>query len=116
MADTLGSKIRELRDEHDLSLREFAKKLGGISAAHLSDIELGRRFPSEGLLEKMASVLDISIERLRALDNRAPVDALRRLTLADPTFGLALRTLVDKEITYEDIMGLARNKKDRENP
>src|SRR5437588_601706 len=39
MTKTLGERIRELRAEKDLSLREFAKKLGGLSAAFLSEIE-----------------------------------------------------------------------------
>ena len=42
----LGQRIRELRGKKDLSLRELAKKLD-VSAAFLSDIELGRRYPSE---------------------------------------------------------------------
>lgn len=38
---TLGQRIRELRETKDLSLREFAKQLGDLSAAFLSDVELG---------------------------------------------------------------------------
>lgn len=45
MVKTLGQRIRELRERDDLSLREFARKLG-VSAAFLSDVELGRRHPS----------------------------------------------------------------------
>jgi transcriptional regulator with XRE-family HTH domain len=40
--NSLGQRIRELRDKADLSLRELAKKIG-ISSPFLSDIELGRR-------------------------------------------------------------------------
>jgi transcriptional regulator with XRE-family HTH domain len=87
---TLGERIRELREEHDLSLREFAKKLGGLSAAFLSDIELGRRYPSDKVLVDMARVLKTTVEDLRKYDTRPPVDDLKRLITANPAYGLAL--------------------------
>jgi hypothetical protein len=34
---TLGDRIGELREQKDLSLREFAKKIGDLSAAFLSE-------------------------------------------------------------------------------
>lgn len=110
---TLGEKLRELREKKDISLREFAKKLDGASAAHVSDIELGNRYPSDGLLKKIASLLDISVEDLQKFDNRAPVDELKRLAQADPAFGFALRTLVDKKVTSEDILKLTEKMPDR---
>jgi transcriptional regulator with XRE-family HTH domain len=116
MVTTLGSRIRELREQLDLSLREFAKKLGGISAAHISDIELGRRFPSDSLLQKMAALLRVSVDELRRYDARPPVEELKRLAFEDPAFGFALRKLVDKEVTSDDIMKLTRGKRDREKP
>lgn len=113
MDTTLGEKIRELRENKDISLREFAKKLGDVSAAHISDIELGRRYPSDSLLLKIAALLDVSIEELQRYDNRAPVDEIKRLVQSDPAFGFAFRTLVDKKISPEDIMKLAENKPER---
>ena len=44
MMKTLGERIRELREERDLSLRELAGKIG-VSAAFMSDVELNRRYP-----------------------------------------------------------------------
>jgi transcriptional regulator with XRE-family HTH domain len=55
---SLGQRLHELRDSADLSLRELAKKVG-ISGPFLSDIELGRRFPSEEILAKLASALNM---------------------------------------------------------
>lgn len=109
----LGEKIRELREGKDISLREFAKKLGEVSAAHISDIELGRRYPSDPLLLKIAALLDVSVEELQRYDNRAPVDEIKRLVQSDPAYGFAFRTLVDKKISPEEIMKLAENKPDR---
>lgn len=114
MKKLLGQRIRELREEKDLSLREFAKKLDGISAAHISDIELGRRYPSEELLKKIARELGTPIEDLRSYDHRPPMEHLKRMSESDPTFGFALRKLVDKQITAEDILKLAQKKPDRE--
>lgn len=110
---TLGEKIRELREGKDISLREFAKKLGEVSAAHISDIELGRRYPSDPLFLKIAALLDVSVEELQRYDNRAPVDEIKRLVQSDPAYGFAFRTLVDKKISPEEIMKLAENKPDR---
>lgn len=40
--ETFGKSLRNLREDTDISLREMAKVLG-VSAAFLSDCELGRR-------------------------------------------------------------------------
>lgn len=111
---TLGSKIRALREDKDISLREFAKQLGGVSAAHISDVELGRRYPSDALLRKIAQLLTVSVDELTKHDSRAPVEDMKRLTEIDPAFGFALRKLVEKNITAEDILKLTQNKPKRE--
>src|SRR5713226_9594675 len=96
---TLGERIRELRDQCDLSLREFAKKLGGLSAAFLSDVELGRRYPSDKILADMARGLGTTLEELRRYDTRPPLEELKRLTTENPAYGLAFRKVIDKNIT-----------------
>lgn len=112
MTKTLGHRIRELREEADFSLRELADKLS-ISAAHLSDIELGRRFPSDDLLKRIAKELKQPIEELHGFDQRPPMEDLKRMSNSDPVFGFALRKLVDKEITGEDLIKFADKKPDR---
>jgi transcriptional regulator with XRE-family HTH domain len=107
---TLGQKIRELREEKDLSLRELARKLG-VTAAFLSDIELGRRYPSDKVLSDMAKELGTSLENLRSHDTRAPVDDLRRLASSNPLYGIAFRKVIDKGITPEQLLRLADKKK-----
>lgn len=114
MKQTLGQKLRELRDGRDLALRESARKLGGISAAHLSDIELGRRFPSAELLQQIARLYGVTVEELREYDTRAPVDELRRLAQEDPAWGFALRTIVEKQVSPEDIRSMTESKPDRD--
>ena len=104
---SLGQRLHELRDKADLSLRELSKKVG-ISGPFLSDIELGRRFPSEEILAKLASALNVSLEELKQYDNREPIADLKRLMDSNPKLGFAFRTAVEKvksgELTAEDII------------
>jgi transcriptional regulator with XRE-family HTH domain len=105
----IGPYIRKRRDELDLSLREFAKKLD-CSPAFISDIELGRRHPSEEVLAEMARVLKVKVEELRAMDVRAPIDDIKRITLDDPTFALAFRSVIDKKITADELLEFVKKK------
>jgi transcriptional regulator with XRE-family HTH domain len=114
MEKPLGARIRELRQMKDISLREFAKKLGNMSAAHISDIELGRRYPSEDLLGKISVLLNEPIEDLRCYDPRVPVEELKKLAVLEPAFGFALRKLANKKISPDEILRLAENKPPRE--
>ena len=102
---TLGERMRELRLERDFSLREFARDLD-VSAAFLSDIELGRRYPSDELLGTIARKLRTPVEELRALDHRASIDELRRRATVDPQYAFALRKMVEKNLTPNEILDL----------
>jgi len=113
MTLTLGMRIRQLREEHDLSLRELAKKTGDVSAAHLLDIELGRRFPSPALLRKIAATLRVEVEELEQLDTRAPVEELKRRAAADPAFGFALRQLGN--MSSQEIIDLLEKREAKKN-
>jgi len=110
---TFGQRIRELREVQDLSLREFARKLGDLSAAFISDIELGRRFPSDKVLEKMAHILKVTPGELRNYDPRPSIEELKRLATSNPTYGFALRKVAEGEITAEDLMNLAKKKQQK---
>ena len=113
--EALGPFMRKRRDELDLSLREFAKRLD-CSAAFVSDIELGRRHPSEKVLAEIARVLDVKLETLQAMDVRAPIEEIKRLTQDDPRFALAFRTMIDKKVTAEELLMLANQKRHEGNP
>ena len=107
---TLGDRIRELREQRGMSLRELAKQLH-VSAAFLSDMELARRYPSDNVLTKMASILEVSSEDLRAYDTRPPVEAIKRLASTDPQYGIALRQVVERKITAQELMEFLENKR-----
>jgi transcriptional regulator with XRE-family HTH domain len=115
MNKTLGQRIRELREELDLSLREMAEKIDA-APAHVSDIELGRRNPSEALLAKIAHILRVTIEELRQYDTRLPGDELKKIIEQDPAYGFALRKLAEKNVSAEDILKWAEHKPKREEP
>ena len=107
--------MRRRRDELDLSLREFARRLN-CSAAFISDIELGRRYPSEKVLGEIARVLDVKLEELQAMDVRAPIEDIKRLTQNDPRFALAFRTMIDKKVSADELLNLANRKKGEKHP
>ena len=93
--ETFGSTLRKLREEKDISLRELAKRIG-VSGAFLSDIELGRRFPSADKLELIAKEIGVSIEDLKKYDFRDEAEAIRNMMFADPAAGLAFRTITNQ--------------------
>ena len=108
--------MRKRRDELDLSLRELAKKLD-CSPAFISDIELGRRHPSEKVLSEIAKILKVKVEDLRKMDVRAPIDDIKRVTQHDPAFALAFRTVIDKvndkKVSAEDLLEWLKKKDER---
>jgi len=107
MMKTLGERIRELREEKDLSLRESAKKLN-VSAAFLSDIELGRRFPSDDVLARIAKLLGESVDKLKSYDTRPPMEELKRMTASNPLMGVALRRVVEKNVDATQLIDLLK--------
>ena len=92
---SFGDVLRELRDKANLSLRELARKVGA-SAPFLSDVELGRRYPSDELLAKLAESLRVSVEELKKYDHRESLSDLKRLIEKNPSLGFAFRTAVDE--------------------
>ena len=83
-----GHEIKRLRVKANISLREFARELGH-SAAFQSDIEHGRRFPSESVLQKM-------VKRLGSAEANA------RLIAAAPELLAALVALQNTEFETVD--------------
>lgn len=106
---TLGEQIRDLREKKDLSLREFAGKLD-LSPAFVSDVELGRRYPSDEVLAKMAKLLGAVLENLKSFDTRPTGEKLKKLASSDPAWGFAFRSVLDKGMTPEELLRLIEKK------
>ncbi|MGA8810708.1 MAG: helix-turn-helix transcriptional regulator [Thermoanaerobaculia bacterium] len=102
---TLGERIKELRDKADLSLRDLGKEAGGLSPVFLSDIELGRRFPSEEALTQIARALKTTLADLRQYDTRPPIEEMKRRTAENPALGVAFRRIM--ELPQEELLKIA---------
>lgn len=104
---TLGSFIKSKRQEKKLSIRQLAEAVKEekktdtpFSPGFLSEIENGRRFPSDILFSILAKVLGVDETTLRSFDQRMPSDELKELQQINPQFGFAFRRAV--EIIRED--------------
>ena len=121
---TLGLFIRDKRMALRISLRAFAEMLSTLlaqdapetdnsgetkfSAGFLSDIENGRRFPSDRVLSAIAQALKGPEQELREKDQRMPTDDLQRLQALNPQFGFAFRRAVDyinrRNLSPQDVL------------
>ena len=109
---TLGERIRELREERDLSLRELATKIN-VSAAFMSDVELGRRHPSDKHMAAVAKALRTSLEDLQQFDTRPPLREFRRATLSNPEYGFAFRQMLDRKISPKQLLEFIRQQDEK---
>ncbi len=64
MKATFGEYIRQLRTDKGLTLTQLAFQLN-LDSANLSKIENGKREFDEKRLDKLATVFDLDIERLK---------------------------------------------------
>lgn len=103
----LGQYIRELRDKKDLSLRELAKKVS-CSAAFLSDIELGRRYPSDELLSKISKELGIKKSELEKYDIREDIQDFKKISQIDAKYAFAFRQVVNKKIDPDKLIKILK--------
>jgi len=88
----LGSRIRELRSQRDMTLKELSAK-AAVSVSHLSEIERARTQPTADKLARIAASLGVSVTAItggieEASDNQMPA-GLEELQ-ADPTLGAGL--------------------------
>jgi transcriptional regulator with XRE-family HTH domain len=61
--ESVGSRLRRLREERGLSLNELSRR-SGVSAAHLSEIERSLSTPSLKTLDKLAQMIDVPTSQL----------------------------------------------------
>lgn len=94
-AKTLGEFVRSKRDELDISLRELARQLG-ITPPFLSDIELGKRYPSEPVMVKLAEFFKMPVDDLKLFDHRESLSDLKRLLEQNSNLNVAFRTALEE--------------------
>lgn len=87
---TIGQFIREKRTARGLSLRGLALQ-AGITPPFLSDIERGRRFPSDKSRGKLAPLLGVEKNQLDQFDYRKDLPAMVELMQNYPDVQQAFR-------------------------
>ena len=92
---SLGERLRELRIAAGISLRKLAEAVGK-SPPFISDVELGRRFPSDEVLGSIAQVLGADFADLKKYDHRESISILKQLAQKNPSWGVALRTAAER--------------------
>ncbi|MFF2952879.1 helix-turn-helix domain-containing protein [Kitasatospora sp. NPDC057965] len=78
--EEFGTALRRLRLERGLSMRALAQRLGYSAHSVFSDIEAGRRIPSESLTGSYEECFGLPPGTLLPLRRRALADRARRLT------------------------------------
>lgn len=66
---SLGSRIRDRRQQLGLTVRGFAARIG-VAPPFVTDIEADRRRPGPEVLDKIAETLGIPLAELQELDPR----------------------------------------------
>ena len=75
----VGRRIRQLRQQHGLSLRQIAGP--GCSPGYLSRVERGQRVPSVSVMADLAEKLGVTLEDLGGRDIRTRIPESRLLDL-----------------------------------
>jgi transcriptional regulator with XRE-family HTH domain len=76
----ISAKLRELRKNNNLTLKELSQK-SGISVSFISDIENSRRNPSIETLKVLAKALGVSPDEFLKENNieEKPIDKINKL-------------------------------------
>jgi len=59
-----GEKLRALRKQRGMTLRELAEALGFATHGYVGDLESGRRKPSLDLAVKVADLFEVPLDQL----------------------------------------------------
>ncbi len=109
--EKLGERIKRVRQERQLGLRELAGKLG-ISATYLSRIETCQEAspPAEKVIRNLADLLQDNFDELMQLAGRVP-EEVEDLIKGDPDMPAFLRTARDKNVSGADLMKMLKKRK-----
>jgi transcriptional regulator with XRE-family HTH domain len=94
--ETFGDRVRTARARKHLTLRDAAEQIGR-SASFLSDIEHGRRMPSEDVLQDLAQLLELDPDDLMASSGRLPTEVAEYLKTT-PDAARLFRTLSSRGV------------------
>jgi len=74
--ETLGARVKSLREAMDLSLRDLSER-SGVSAPMLSQVERGDTSPTLAVAQKIAAGLDLTLSQLLRLDEDRHIVVVR---------------------------------------
>jgi transcriptional regulator with XRE-family HTH domain len=74
--ETLGARLRALREGMDLSLRDLSER-SGVSAPMLSQVERGETSPTLQVAQRIARGLDLRLSQLLRLEETGAVSIVR---------------------------------------
>jgi len=74
--ESLGARVRALREAMDLSLRDLAER-SGVSAPMLSQVERGETSPTLRIARRIAAGLELRLSQLLRLDEDGAVTIVR---------------------------------------
>src|ERR1700758_4404186 len=75
--ESLGARVRALREAMDLSLRDLSDR-SGVSAPMLSQVERGETSPTLQVARRIAAGLELRLSQLLRLDEEGAVTIVRR--------------------------------------
>jgi transcriptional regulator with XRE-family HTH domain len=90
----IGKRVRELRNENGMSLRELGK-LAGVTASFLSQVENDQVSPSLSSLQSIATALNVPMFSLlndTPSGNVVRADEARRITFEEPNISYDILT------------------------
>ena len=62
--ERFGEKLRTLRKQHHLTLKELTSRLGYMAHSHISQIESGKKKPTVEFVIKVSNLFSISTDQL----------------------------------------------------
>ena len=80
----------------------------------MSDVELGRRYPSDKHLLAVARFLGTALEDIQQFDTRPPFREFRRATLEEPEYGFAFRQMIDKRISSRELLDFIKQRDEQQ--
>lgn len=101
-----GLRLKQLREKHNLSQSQVAKRLG-ITRAAISSYENNISLPSVNVLAELALLYRVSTDYLLGLDNRTTI-VLERLT---PRQSAVIQEVMDTLVTEFKLSNRERSMK-----
>ena len=59
-----GEKLRALRKQHGLTMKELAQQMALTGHGHISNVETGKKSPSLEFVIKVADIFNVSLDQL----------------------------------------------------